>query len=55
MASTTPTVPTVPSLKDIKDLFGYPTLAAFSKDWKELTDKDKEQIKEGIGNGTLTY
>lgn len=47
--------PASPSLKDIKDLFGYSTLSAFSKDWKQLSDKDKEQIKEGIGNGTFTY
>lgn len=47
--------PASPSLKDIKELFGYPTLKAFSDDWKELTDQDKEQIRQGISNGTLTY
>lgn len=31
------------------------TLTQFSAEWKRLTDEDKEQIKEGIGNGTLTY
>lgn len=31
------------------------TLTQFSQEWKTLTDEDKRQIREGIGNGTLTY
>lgn len=33
---------------------GY-TLSAFNADWKRLSDLDKDQIKQGIGDGTLTY
>lgn len=43
------------TLKGIKDYFGYATLPAFSKDWKQLSDKDKEQIKKGLSDGTLNY
>lgn len=43
------------TLKGIKDYFGYSTLPAFSKDWKQLSDKDKEEIKKGLSDGTLTY
>ena len=43
------------ALKGIKDFFGYATLADFSKDWKQLTEQDKEQIKTGLRDGTLTY
>lgn len=30
-------------------------LAIFRKDWAGLSDKDKTQLREGIGNSTLTY
>ena len=43
------------SLKDIKNFFDYPTLKAFSADWKQLTEIDKAQIKQGLQDGTLTY
>jgi hypothetical protein len=33
---------------------GY-KLAAFKADWTKLSDKDKEDLKSGIANGTLTY
>jgi hypothetical protein len=33
---------------------GY-TLSMFNRDWKSLSDLDKDQIKQGIGDGTLTY
>lgn len=29
--------------------------AEFRKEWAELTDQDKTDLKTGIGNGTLTY
>lgn len=31
------------------------TLAKFRSDWSELTDGDKTQLREGIGNGSFTY
>lgn len=41
--------------KEIKEFFGYTKLADFSADWKQLTDKDKADIRNGIGDGTFTY
>jgi hypothetical protein len=43
------------SIKDLKTFFGYEKLADFSKDWKALTDLDKQQIKQGITDGTFNY
>lgn len=31
------------------------TLKAFTEEWKALDDDSKEQIKSGLGNGTMTY
>lgn len=31
------------------------TITQFSAEWKTLTDKDKADLKNGIGDGTLTY
>lgn len=42
-------------IKDIMQFFGYSGSAEFSKDWKQLTDEDKEQIKQGIEDGSLKY
>lgn len=33
---------------------GY-TMATFRKDWAAMSDADKTHLKEGIGNGTLSY
>lgn len=44
-----------PTLGEIKDFFGYPSLTAFAKDWKEMPVPDREQIKKGLGDGSLTY
>ena len=45
------------NLKQVSDFFkdeDY-NLAKFRADWAELPDKDKEQIRQGIGDGSLTY
>jgi hypothetical protein len=31
------------------------TLASFSAQWKALPDSDKEQLRQGVLDGTLTY
>ena len=31
------------------------TITEFSKEWKSLSEQDKQDLKQGIGNGTLTY
>lgn len=45
------------SIKDVMEYFGKGDggLKGFQAEWKALTDKDKEQLKQGIGDGTLTY
>ena len=43
------------TLGQVKDFFGYPTLAAFSADWKQLPEKDRAELRRGIGDGSLTY
>ena len=43
------------TVKDVKDFFGEKNTAKFTEEWKQLTDQDKEQLKEGIGNGSLNY
>lgn len=32
-----------------------PGLTAFKNEWGELSESDKESIRNGIENGTLTY
>lgn len=35
--------------------FGFPSAAAFAKEWKRLTEQDKEDLKKGLADGSLTY
>ncbi len=42
------------TMKDVMKFMEMGT-ATFSKEWRELTDTDKKQLKAGIGNGTLDY
>lgn len=58
MNDTTVSVKSTPAtLKAVADYFRKPgeTLKGFSDEWKALPDKDKNEIKEGLGNGSLTY
>ena len=43
------------NVKDIMNYFGYKTAGEFMRDWKQLSDSEKEQLRSGIENGTLTY
>jgi hypothetical protein len=43
------------TLLAVKDYFGYPSLSAFSKDWKQLSETERTQIRTGIGDGSFTY
>ena len=45
----------MPDVKAVMAFFGYPSASAFMKDWKALSETDKEQIREGLDNGSLTY
>lgn len=42
------------TLKDIMQFFEMDS-ATFMKEWRGLSAQDKEQIKTGIENGSLTY
>jgi pyruvate kinase len=42
------------SIKDIKDYFGL-TMPQMKNEYTPMSDKDKDDLKTGIGNGTLTY
>lgn len=52
MSDQTPSNPA--PLNKVAKFFGGP-LSQFTKEWKQLSDEDRTQIREGIGNGTLTY
>ncbi len=41
-------------LVDIKDFFGM-TMKEMRDEWSALSDQEKAQIREGIGNGSYTY
>lgn len=45
------------SLKETADYLRFPgeTLSQFSTEWKRLSEAERAEIREGIGNGTLTY
>lgn len=42
-------------LNEIRKFFGYENIAQFRKEWAQLTDKDKAEIKSGLESGTMTY
>lgn len=43
------------TMVEVMRFFDYKNAAQFRKDWAELHGDDKEQLKNGIGDGTLTY
>ena len=42
------------SIKEVREFFDIP-VSQFAKEWRMLSDKDKADLKKGIGDGTLTY
>lgn len=42
------------SLKQVRDFFGIEGKDMVAE-WRTLSEKDKEQLRAGIGDGTLTY
>ena len=51
---------TAATIKAVRDFFNEDSVRPmsvkeFSTEWNQLTEDEKEQIKTGIGNGTLTY
>ena len=43
------------TVKVVKDFFEEKSISKFTAEWKELSEKDKDDIKKGIGDGTLDY
>lgn len=43
------------TVKEVKDFFGEKSISKFTTEWKALTEQDRADLKNGIGNGTLTY
>lgn len=41
-------------LKTIRDYFGIHS-SDFLKEWKALTEQDREDIRSGFDNGSMTY
>jgi hypothetical protein len=35
--------------------FGYRSTAAFTAEWRQMPDADREAIQQGLDDGTLTY
>ena len=44
----------IASLKEVRDFFGIDGKQMIVE-WRGLTDLDKAQLRQGIGDGTLTY
>jgi hypothetical protein len=42
------------SLKEVRDYFGIDGKQMIAE-WRKLSDRDKVELREGIGDGTLTY
>ncbi|QFG14288.1 hypothetical protein PBI_TOURACH_50 [Mycobacterium phage Tourach] len=42
-------------MKKIMEFFGFTSAGKFMPEWKALTDQDREQLKAGIEDGSLTY
>jgi hypothetical protein len=42
------------TLKEVRDTFGMSS-GDFARDWKKLSEQDKKDLRQGIGDGTLTY
>jgi hypothetical protein len=45
---------TLATLKEVRDYFGISGKDMIAQ-WRHLTDEDKRQLREGLGNGTQTY
>ncbi len=48
------TQPQPAGVKQVMAYFGM-TAQEMTKEWRALTDEDRRQIREGIGNDTFTY
>lgn len=42
------------SIKEVMAFFGM-TAQEFTKEWRKMSQQDKEELRRGIGDGSLTY
>jgi hypothetical protein len=54
MSDTTSAKPVEATVSEVMKFFGM-TPAKFTAEWKSMSDEDKKQLKQGIGNESLTY
>lgn len=43
------------NLNEIRDYFGYENAGTFRSDWMKLSKSDRDEIKAGFANGSMTY
>lgn len=43
------------TLVEVKKFFEIESTTTFSSEWRALSTKDQQEIKEGIGDGSLNY
>jgi hypothetical protein len=48
-------VATPATLLQVKNFFDINPTSQFTKEWKEVSPESAEQIRNGIGDGSLTY
>lgn len=47
-------MPTDTILTRIRETLGM-NMRDFAKEWRELSDKDKEELRRGVRDGSMTY
>lgn len=52
-----PDAPKKATVSEIKSALklGTETLKDFTNEWKNLPEKDKEDLRKGVGDGSMTY
>jgi hypothetical protein len=43
------------TIKQVMEYFGFTSAGKFMQEWKLFSPADQEQLKAGIGDGSLTY
>lgn len=41
--------------KQIKEALGYTNTAQFATDWRDLSPEDKDDLRQGVSDGSMTY
>lgn len=43
------------TLIEVRKFFDFEDMKQFRQEWTALTEDDRAQIREGLGNGSYTY